>query len=77
MLLDPEVMRTVLEPIIAQVAVAIVETLSGDVRPSCVRRRHVATSFMLVGGGALLPGLDDVGLRLDPGLVLGTSRLHP
>ena len=66
-LLDPEVMRTVLEPIIAQVVVAIVETLSET--PPELAADVMSNGLMLAGGGALLPGLDER-LRVDTGLAV-------
>jgi rod shape-determining protein MreB len=66
-LLDPEVMRAVLEPIIAQVVVAIVETLSET--PPELAADVMSNGLMLAGGGALLPGLDER-LRVDTGLAV-------
>jgi rod shape-determining protein MreB len=66
-LLDPEVVRLVLEPIIAQVVTAIVETLSET--PPELAADVMANGLMLAGGGALLPGLDER-LRQDTGLAV-------
>ena len=66
-MLDPEVMRAVLEPIIAQVVVAIVETLSET--PPELAADVMSNGLMLAGGGALLPGLDER-LRRDTGLAV-------
>ena len=66
-MLDPEVMRAVLEPVIAQVVVAIVETLSET--PPELAADVMANGLMLAGGGALLPGLDDR-LQRDTGLAV-------
>jgi len=64
-LLQPEAVRPVLEPAIAQVVGAVVETLE-ETPPELVAD-VMSHGLMLAGGGALLPGLDER-LRRDTGL---------
>ena len=66
-MLDPEVVRSVLDPIIGQVVGAIIETLSET--PPELAADVMSNGLMLAGGGALLPGLDER-LRRETGLAV-------
>lgn len=64
-LLDPEEVRPVLEPAIAQTVAAVFETL-GETPPE-LAADVMSHGLMLAGGGALLPGLAER-LKLETGL---------
>lgn len=66
-MLDPEAVRPVLEPAIAQMVAAIVETL--EETPPELAADVMSQGLMLAGGGALLPGLGER-LRRETGLAV-------
>ncbi|WP_217912760.1 rod shape-determining protein [Miltoncostaea marina] len=70
-ILDPDEVRPVLEPAIAQTVAAVVETLAET--PPELAADVMAHGLVLAGGGALLPGLDDR-LRRDTGLSVTTAK---
>jgi rod shape-determining protein MreB len=66
-MLDPEAVRPVLEPAIAQMVAAVVETL--EETPPELAADVMSQGLMLAGGGALLPGLAER-LRRETGLAV-------
>jgi rod shape-determining protein MreB len=66
-MLHPDAVRPVLEPALAQVVAAVVETL--EETPPELAADVISHGLMLAGGGALLPGLDER-LRRETGLAV-------
>jgi rod shape-determining protein MreB len=66
-MLHPDEVRPVLEPAVAQVVAAVVETL--EETPPELAADVISHGLMLAGGGALLPGMDER-LRQETGLAV-------